>query len=77
VDAFVIRELFGDETPCAAFRLKSDSDAARLVHLELLERLVNLGLPIAVAGLHKRLGLPVPDPDEPTLSAKPSANSQK
>jgi hypothetical protein len=30
----------------------------------LLQRLANLGAPIAVAGLHERLGLPVPAPGE-------------
>jgi phage gp29-like protein len=64
VDAVVVRELFGEERPRARFCLKPDEDAARLVHLELLQRLANLGAPIAVAGLHERLGLPVPAPGE-------------
>jgi phage gp29-like protein len=70
VDAFVIRELFGNERPRARFVLKPDEDAARLTHLELLERLVKLGAPVSVAGLHERLGLPTPEPDEPMLSPK-------
>ena len=69
VDAFVVRELFGDERPRARFVLKPDEDAARLTHLELLERLVKLGAPVSVAGLHERLGLPVPSPGEPTLKS--------
>ena len=70
VDAFVIRELFGDERPRARFVLKPDQDAARLTHLELLERLVKLGAPVSVAGLHERLGLPTPEPGVQTLSLK-------
>ena len=70
MDAFVIRELFGNERPRARFVLKPDEDAARLTHLELLERLVKLGAPVSVAGLHERLGLPTPEPDEPMLSPK-------
>jgi len=64
VDAVVVRELFGEERPRARFTLKPDEDAARLTHLELLQRLANLGAPVAVAGLHERLGLPTPGPDE-------------
>ncbi len=71
VDAVVIRELFGQEMPHAGFRLKADNDAARLTHLELLERLVKLGAPVAVTGLHERLGLPAPAPGEATLPTKP------
>jgi phage gp29-like protein len=70
VDAFVIRELFGNERPHARFVLKPDEDAARLIHLELLERLVKLGAPVSIAGLHERLGLPTPEPGEETLSVK-------
>jgi phage gp29-like protein len=70
VDTFIIRELFGEERPRARFCLKPDTDAERLTHLELLQKLANLGAPIAVAGLHERLGLPVPSPDEPTLGKK-------
>jgi phage gp29-like protein len=70
VDTFVIRELFGAERPRARFVLKPDQDAARLTHLELLERLVKLGAPVSVAGLHERLGLPTPAADEPKLSLK-------
>jgi phage gp29-like protein len=72
VDAFVVRELFGDERPLARFCLKPDADAARLVHLELLQRLANLGAPVAVAGLHERLGLPTPAPGEATLKSNPA-----
>jgi hypothetical protein len=71
VDAVVVRELFGRERPRAGFRLKADDDAARLAHVELLERLAKLGAPVAVAGLHERLGLPAPGPGEATLPAKP------
>ncbi len=70
VDAFVVRELFGNERPRAGFHLKTDTDAARLAHLELLERLVRLGVPVAAAGLHERLGLPVPAVGEATLPLK-------
>jgi len=68
VDTVVVRELFGQVTPQAGFRLKADDDAARLTHLELLERLVKLGAPVAVSGLHERFGLTAPAPGEATLS---------
>jgi phage gp29-like protein len=70
VDALVVRELFGDERPRARFCLKPDEEAARLTHLELLQKLANLGAPIAVAGLHERLGLPVPAEGEATINGK-------
>jgi len=70
VDAVVVRELFGQEAPRAGFRLKADNDAARLTHLELLERLVKLGAPVAVTGLHERFGLHPPAPNEAILPTK-------
>jgi len=69
IDALVLRELFGDETPQAWFRLKPDEDAARLTHLELLQKLVNIGAPVGVAGVHERMGIPRPAPGEQTLPA--------
>ncbi len=68
VDAVIVRELFGNERPRAGFRLKSDNDAARLAHIELLERLAKLGVPVPVDGLHARLGLPLPTSGAATFS---------
>ena len=70
VDTWIVRELFGNERPRAGFQLKTDNDAARLTHLELLERLVRLGVPVATAGIHERLGLPAPTVGEATLPLK-------
>ena len=72
VDAVVLRELFGDETPLAYFRLLPRQEAARQAYLDLVERLVKLGVPVTLAGLHERLGLPRPSPGEPTLPKLPA-----
>jgi phage gp29-like protein len=72
VDAVVLRELFGHETPRAYFRLLPRQDTARLAYLELVERLVKLGVPVTLAGLHERLGLPRPAPGQPTLPKLPA-----
>ncbi len=72
VDAVVIRELFGHESPRARFRLLPRQDAARHAYLDLVERLVKLGVPVTLAGLHERLGLPRPAPGEPTLPKLPA-----
>jgi phage gp29-like protein len=71
IDTVVLRELFGPETPRAWFRLLPRQDSARHAYLDLVERLVKLGVPVTQAGLHERLGLPRPAPGEPTLPKLP------
>jgi phage gp29-like protein len=75
VDAVVIRELFGHEQPRARFRLLPRQDSARQAYLDLVERLVKLGVPVTLAGLHERLGLPRPAPGEPTLPKLPATTA--
>ncbi|MGA2052308.1 MAG: DUF935 family protein [Opitutales bacterium] len=72
VDAVVLRELFGAETPRAYFRLLPRQDTARLNYLSLVERLVKLGVPVTLAGLHERLGLPRAAPGDPTIPKLPA-----
>jgi phage gp29-like protein len=64
VDAVVLRELFGNEPR---------QDTARRNYLDLVERLVKLGVPVTLAGLHERLGLPRPAPDQPLVKQTPMA----
>ncbi len=67
VDAPLLRQLFGEETPRAYFRLLPRQESERSAYLNLLERLARLNLPLPVEGLYERLGLPKP----PDTSAAP------
>ncbi|HQU08359.1 MAG: hypothetical protein B7X06_00055 [Verrucomicrobia bacterium 21-51-4] len=69
IDRVVLRELFNTEEPRAYIQLKVRDRRDRREDLDLCERLLRMGLPIALQDLYERFGLPRPSAQEPILEA--------
>ena len=63
IDTKVIKILFGDEKPLAAFRLKLPDYEEKLYELEVVERLVKLGLKPNEIELAKKFAFPINSKD--------------
>ena len=72
-DAKVIYALFGDETPLAKIRLKLPDYEMHKCELDILERLVRLGLKPDTVELAKRFAFPISKEQDTAGSRKPDA----